>query len=104
VKHALALPAALALAACGGRAVIPPTVEFPVLPDLPAETAKPCPPLPAITGTLGDLAAKDASAAIEYARCQTRASSAVGAYQTAQRLLRAAQELAERQKAAQAKQ
>lgn len=103
MKHALALPILLALAACGGRQAIPPTVEFPVLPDLPAETTTPCPPLPAVTGTLGDLAAKDASAAIEYARCQARAANAVGAYQTAQRLLRAAQELAERQKAAQGK-
>lgn len=101
MKHALVLPLALALAACGGRTVIPPTVEFPVLPDLPAETTTPCPALPQVTGSLGDLAAKDASAAIEYARCQARAANAVGAYQTAQRLLRAAQELAERQKAAQ---
>lgn len=101
MKHALVLPLALALAACGGRATIQPTVEFPVLPDLPAETTTPCPVLPAVTGSLGDLAAKDASAAIEYARCQARAANAVGAYQTAQRLLRAAQELAERQKAAQ---
>lgn len=103
MKHALFLPLALALASCGGRAAIPPTVEFPVLPDLPAEITTPCPALPAVTGTLGDLAAKDASAAIEYARCQARAANAVGAYQTAQRLLAAAQELAERQKAAQAK-
>lgn len=104
MKYALVLPIALALAACGGRtAVIPPTVEFPVLPDLPSETTTACPALSQVTGTLGDLAAKDASAAIEYARCQARAANAVGAYQTAQRLLHAAQELAERQQAAQRK-
>jgi hypothetical protein len=71
-----------------------PSVEFPVLPDLSAETVRPCPPADAVTGTLGDLATKDAGLAIAYARCQARAATAVGAYQTAQRLLKAASDLA----------
>lgn len=65
-------------------------VEFPALPDLPAEVKRPCPELPPVTGSLGDLAAKDAGAAIEYARCQSRHAAAVGAYETARRMLDAA--------------
>lgn len=74
----LALP--LMAFRCGG----PPAIGFPVLPDLSAETVKACPPLPLVTGSLGDLASKDAAAAVEYARCRARAATAVGAYQDAQ--------------------
>lgn len=63
---------------------------FPEAPDLSPETARPCPALPLVTGELGDLAMKDTGASIEYARCQARAASAVGAYQTLQAQLRAA--------------
>lgn len=84
------LPAALCLMAfrCGNDEQ--PAVTFPVLPDLPAEVLIPCPPLPAVTGTLGDLVTKDAAAALEYARCRARAATAVGAYRDAQSALRAA--------------
>jgi hypothetical protein len=99
VKHALVLPLLLALGACAAK-VTPPTVEFPVLDDLSAETQKPCPPLDAVTGSLGDLATKDVAAAAEYAKCRARAATAVGAYGAAQRLLRAAQAKAEAQHAA----
>lgn len=98
--RAAAIAATLMLAGCSHAAPAPPTVEFPVLDDLPAETVKACPALPAVTGTLGDLSVKDASAAIEYARCQARAATAVGAYQAAQGLLKSAKDLADRQKAA----
>jgi hypothetical protein len=92
----LALAACLTLAACADQPR--PTVEFPTLPDLPAEVVKACPPLPMVTGQLGDLATKDASAAVEYARCGARGDTAVSAYQTAQRLLRTAQDAADKQK------
>jgi hypothetical protein len=78
----------LPAAQCGEGAR--PTVEFPQLPDLPAETVKECPAPPLLTGGLADLITKDALLAIEYARCRARKDSAVGAYQDAQRLLREA--------------
>jgi hypothetical protein len=92
MKVAIAL--ALLLAGCGPKVRL--AVEFPTAPDLSAETVKPCPPAAAVTGELGDLAVKDAALAIEYARCQARQATAVGAYQTLQRLLRAAQAEADR--------
>lgn len=53
---------------------------FPEIPPLAPDTLIPCPPLPEITGQLGDLAQKDAQAAQEYARCAVRAATAVSAY------------------------
>lgn len=83
-------PAALLfLAACNGRPDRP-AVEFPTLPQLSAETRQPCPPAEQVTGQLGDLAAKDAALAIEYARCRQRHHTAVQAYGAAERLLREA--------------
>lgn len=93
MKRIAALPALLltiALAGCG-RAPPRPTVEFPQLPDLPAEVVKDCPDPAQLTGGLADLIAKDADLAIEYARCRARKATAVGAYQDAQRLLREAE-------------
>lgn len=78
---------ALLLAGCGGMRS---TVDFPQLPDLSAKTRQPCPPIPALTGELADLVAKDAALAVEYARCQNRHATAVEAYAAAQRLLREA--------------
>lgn len=98
MRRALAAAALLALSACGGRQGL--AVAFPVLPDLSAETSRPCPPAEPVTGLLGDLAIKDTALAIEYARCQARAATAVGAYQTAQRLLQAAQDQADGKKPA----
>jgi hypothetical protein len=60
-----------------------PAVEFPTIPDLPAEVQADCPPAEQITGELGDLAAKDAQMAIEYARCRAKHRSAVGSYEDA---------------------
>lgn len=79
--------AAMIAGGCGEQSYRP-AVEFPVLPDLPAETLKECPGADAVTGSLGDLASKDSALAIEYARCKARKETAVGAYQDAQRLLR----------------
>lgn len=84
------LPIALAAALLSGCTRTVHDFAFPDAPDLSAETARPCPALPSVTGELGDLAVKDAGASIEYARCQARAASAVGAYQTLQAQLRAA--------------
>lgn len=79
----------LPLAACFGSDKHP-VAAIPVLPDLPADTAIPCPPAEQLTGQLGDLASKDARLAVEYAKCRARADTAVGAYQDAQRRMRAA--------------
>lgn len=84
------LPLALAALLLGGCTRTLHDFAFPDAPDLSAETARPCPALPGVTGQLGDLAVKDTQASIEYARCQARAASAVGAYQTLQAQLRAA--------------
>jgi hypothetical protein len=82
-----------------GCAHVVQSVAFPTLPDLSAETRTPCPAAAPVTGQLGDLATKDAALAIEYARCQARAATAVGAYETAQGLLQAAQDAADRRRA-----
>lgn len=87
-RLAALLPAFL-LAGCFGNDERP-AASFPVLPDLPAEAAVPCPPADLLTGTLADLVTKDAALALEYAKCRARAATAVGAYQDAQRRLREA--------------
>lgn len=84
---ALLIAAPLLLCACGGREERP-AVEFPAVPDLSAETRRACPPAEQVTGELGDLAAKDAALAIEYARCRARHGTAVGAYDAVQREMR----------------
>jgi hypothetical protein len=73
-----------------------PSIGFPTLPDLSAETATACPVPPAVTGSLGDLAAKDAWLALEYAKCSARRDTAVGAYIAAQAALAAARAKAEK--------
>lgn len=77
----LALPL-MALAACGGDER--PSIGFPDLPNLPANVVAPCAGLPDVTGSLGDLATKDAAAAIAYANCAARGDAAVAAYEIAQ--------------------
>lgn len=81
--------AALTLGGCFGRDD-PPVAAFPVLPDLPAEVVADCPAAELLTGTLGDLATKDAKLSVEYAKCKARKDTAVGAYQDAQRRLKSA--------------
>ena len=76
--------------ACGARPPSPPTVEFPQIPDLSAETVKACPEVPEVLSYAGLIAA-DAALAFEYGKCRARAATAVGAYQDAQRLLREAE-------------
>lgn len=76
----------------------PPAVEFPDVPKLSAETRRECPPADLVTGSLGDLASKDAALAIEYAKCQQRHMTAIGAWDTMDALMKAAQKKAESQK------
>lgn len=73
-----------------------PSIGFPDLPNLPANVVAPCPGLPDVTGSLGDLATKDAAAAIAYANCSARGDAAVAAYEIAQVKLAEAKAKAEK--------
>ena len=84
------IPLALAVAVAGCGEDARPPVGFPTLPDLSAETETKCPVAPAVTGSLGDLATKDAWLALEYAKCGARRDTAVDAYHAAQAALAAA--------------
>lgn len=80
----------------GGCGDARPAIGFPTIDDLPANVQVPCPALPAVTGSLGDLATKDAQAAVLYAACAARGDAAVAAYAIAQAKLAEARAKAEK--------
>jgi hypothetical protein len=87
----LALP--MLAAGCGDAR---PAIGFPTIDDLPANVRATCPALPEVTGSLGDLATKDAQAAVAYAACAARGDAAVAAYAIAQAKLAEARAKAEK--------
>lgn len=85
---------AACLIGCGARERA--LIVWPTLPALSAEQEAECPPAEQLTGELGDLAAKDADLAIEYARCRLGKGAVVDAYNLARTALEAAASMAER--------